>query len=234
MVVSAIILAIALALYLTGPSPLSPAIASAVPSSTLIPATPTLQATVTAASSSTPTLQVTATLTPIPAISEPTGEFKQNANCREGPGTAYNVVTSLLQGQTVPIDGRNEANTWWWVALPNSAHCWVSGVTVDVAGPVDDVPVVPTAPPPPSNLEASASCTNSTYSVTLTWFDAAENETGYYIYRDGNRVVALGINFSSYSENFAGRSSSHTYSVEAFNSVGPSDRATVEAACPNR
>ncbi len=236
-VVSAIILMIALALYLMGPIQLVQATASAAPSSTIVPATPTFQATATAtaAPAFTPTLQVTATvtLTPIPAIAEPTGEFTQNANCREGPGTAYSVVTSLLQGQTVPIDGRNEPNTWWWIVLPNGAHCWVSGVTVDVAGPVDDVPVVPTVPPPPSDLNAVASCTSSNYAVSLTWVDAAENETGYYVYRDGNRVAALGPNFASYSENFVGRGS-HTYGVEAFNSVGASDRVTVETACPNR
>ncbi|HET9914380.1 MAG TPA: sigma-70 family RNA polymerase sigma factor [Anaerolineales bacterium] len=232
---SVIIFVTALALYLTGPNQPVQGTASPVPSATLVPVTPTLQATVTVAPSFTPTLQVTATstFTPIPAITEPTGEFTQNANCREGPGTAYSVVTSLLQGQTVPIDGRNEANTWWWIALPNGAHCWVSGVTVDVAGPVDEVPVVPTVPPPPSDLTASASCTSSTYSVVLTWFDAAENETGYYVYRDGNRVATLGAGSASYSENFVGRGS-HTYGVEAFNSVGVSDRVTVEATCPNR
>ncbi|MBN2119146.1 MAG: sigma-70 family RNA polymerase sigma factor [Anaerolineales bacterium] len=230
-----IILMTALALYLTGPSQLIQGTASALPTSTLIPGTPTLQATVTAAPSSTSTLQVTATLTatPVPVISEPSGEFTQNANCRKGPGTTYGVVTSLLQGQTVPIDGRNEMSTWWWIALPNGAHCWVSDVTVDVAGPVNDVPVIPTPPPPPSNLEASVSCTSSSYSVSLTWFDAAENELGYYVYRDGDRVATLGPNFSSYSEDFVGRGS-HTYGVEAFNSVGSSDRVAVEAPCPAR
>ncbi|HSB00083.1 MAG TPA: sigma-70 family RNA polymerase sigma factor [Anaerolineales bacterium] len=237
-VVSTIILAIALTLYLTGPSQPIQATASAIPSPTLIPATSTLQATASAVPSSTlaptgtSTLQVTATLTltPIPVITEPTGEFTQNANCRKGPGTAYDVVTSLLQGQTVSIDGRNEVSTWWWIALPNGGHCWVSGVTVDVAGPIDDVPVVPMAPPPPSNLAASVSCTSSRYSVALTWVDAAENELGYYIYRDGNRVATLGAGSASYDENFAGRGS-HRYSVEAFNSVGSSDRVTVEAPC---
>jgi uncharacterized protein YraI len=231
-VASVITLITALTFYLLGPSPFVPATASAVPTSTAVPATPTLQATITAAPSFTPTLQVTSTLTltPVPVISEPTGEFTQNANCREGPGTAYNVVTSLLQGQTAPIDGRNAGSTWWWIALSNGAHCWVSGVSVDVAGPVDDVPVVPTVPPPPSNLEASASCTSSTYSVSLTWFDAAENETGYYVYRDGNRVATLGAGAASYSENVVGRGS-HTYGVAAFNSAGPSDQATVEATC---
>lgn len=233
---SVIIFIAALVLYFTGPSQPVQATASPIPSAALAAsATPVLAATATAAPSFTPTLQVmsTLTLTPIPVFSEPTGEFTRNANCREGPGTAYRVITSLLQGQTVPIDGRNETSTWWWVVLSNGAHCWVSGVTVDVAGPVDDVPVVPAVPPPPADLAASTSCQRNTYSVTLTWFDAAENETGYYVYRDGNRVDTLGPNSASYDENFVGRDS-HTYSVEAFNSVGSSERATVEVSCPNR
>jgi RNA polymerase sigma-70 factor (ECF subfamily) len=135
LVVSVIILMTALAFYLTGPSQLVQATPSTVPASTLVPATPTLQGTITTVPSSTPTLQVTSTVTvtPVQIITEPTGEFTQNANCREGPGTAYNVVTSLLQGQTVSIAGRNEGSTWWWIALPNGGHCWVSGVSVDVA-----------------------------------------------------------------------------------------------------
>jgi len=233
--VSAIFLA-ALALYFVGPSLFSQATASAIATlTTTAAATPTLAATASPIPSSTPTLAVTATstLTPIPVVNEPTGEFTQNANCREGPGTTYGVVTSLLQGQTVSIEGRNATDTWWWIALPNGGNCWVSGVTVDVAGPVDDVPVIPTPPPPPSNLAASVSCTSSTYSVSLTWFDAAQDELGYYVYRDGNRVATLGAGSASYSENFVSRSS-HTYGVEAFNSAGPSDRVTVEAPCPAR
>jgi uncharacterized protein YraI len=234
-VISAVILVTALAFYFTGPSQPVQAAVSAAPASTVLPATPTLQATATAAPSFTPVPQVTATLTltPVLAVSEPTGEFTQNANCRAGPGTAYRVVTSLLQGQTVPIDGRNEGSTWWWIALPNGAHCWISGVTVDVAGPVADVPVVPTAPPPPSDLVASASCQSSTYSVALSWFDAAENETGYYVYRDGNRIATLGAGSTAYSENFAGRGT-HTYGVEAFNSSGLSSQVTLDAPCSNR
>jgi len=233
--VSAMIL-VTLALYLLGPNLLAQATASSVPSLTsTVAATPTLQATASAVPSSTATLPVTATLTStlIPAITEPTGEFTQNANCRKGPGTAYAVVTSLLQGQMVSIDGRNELSTWWWIVLPNGGHCWVSDVSVDVAGPVEDVPAIPTPPPPPSSLEALVSCTSSTYSVALTWFDAAQDELGYYVYRDGNRVATLGANSASYNENFVSRGN-HTYDVEAFNSTGASDRVTVDAPCPGR
>jgi hypothetical protein len=131
----------------------------------------------------------------------------------------------------VLIDGRNETSTWWWIVLPVGGHCWVSGVAVDVTGPVDDVPVIPTPPPPPSDLEASVSCTSSTYAVMLTWFDAAEDEFGYYVYRDGDRVATLGAGSTSYNENFVSRSD-HKYSLETFNSMGPSDRVTVDAPCP--
>jgi RNA polymerase sigma-70 factor (ECF subfamily) len=223
--VSGIALVAALAWSLLGPvqpaqAPPPQATASPDPSST-------------PEASSTPSPQVTATitLTPIPVINDPTGEFTQNANCREGPGTAYNVVTSLLQGQTVLIDGRNEPSSWWWIVLPDGGHCWVSGVTVDVAGPVDNLPVVPVVPPPPVELRANVSCSSSAYAVSLTWFDAAEDETGYRVYRDGSRVASLGADASAYNENIPG-GGRHTYSVEAFNSIGTSDRPSVEAPCP--
>jgi uncharacterized protein YraI len=59
----------------------------------------------------------------------------QNANCRTGPGTEYETVDVLLQGQAVLIDGRNEENDWFRVQNPSdNDHCWVSAsmVTTDV------------------------------------------------------------------------------------------------------
>src|SRR5512143_822922 len=48
--------------------------------------------------------------------------FIQQANCRSGPSTGYDIVTSFEQGQTVDIYGRNpnHSNTWWYVRIPNS------------------------------------------------------------------------------------------------------------------
>jgi len=59
-----------------------------------------------------------------------------NANCRKGPSTQYDVVTSLLTDQIVQVLGYNDDNTlWWYIQLPNSAaRCWVSDTTVELSG----------------------------------------------------------------------------------------------------
>jgi hypothetical protein len=88
--------------------------------------------------------------TPTPTTSAPPiARLLQNANCRRGPGTVYDVVTSILLGQTVPIDGRNAQSTWWRV-LPQGllSGCWVAGSTLEVLGDVSGVPVIAAGPTP--------------------------------------------------------------------------------------
>lgn len=96
------------------------------------------------------------TETPTPAPDIPlVGTLTQNANCRRGPGTAYAVVTSLLQDQSVQIDGQNSGEPkWWWILLPQStAHCWVSAAIVKIDGLFAAPPIV-AAPAPPQPTEA--------------------------------------------------------------------------------
>ena len=73
----------------------------------------------------------------------------QNANCRFGPGTAYESDDVLLKGQIVPIEGRNADSSWWWVLRGPNKHCWVSSITVNVSGNVSAVPLI-AAPPLPA------------------------------------------------------------------------------------
>jgi CSLREA domain-containing protein len=91
----------------------------------------------------------TATATPTSTSAPPTARLLLNANCRRDQGTVYDVVTSILQGQTVPIDGRNAEGTWWRV-LPEGllTGCWVSGSTVEVMGDVSGVPLIAAGPTP--------------------------------------------------------------------------------------
>jgi hypothetical protein len=183
----------------------------------------------------------------------PLATFTKNANCRRGPSTAYGVVTSLLEGQEVMLEGRNADNSWWWALLPQStAHCWVSDTTVEVIGPVVDLPIIaapplptdtptPTPKPPkpkpttpqPSPPAAPAQltitkkvCTDTEYSVTLGWMDIANNEDGYRVFRDGQLIATLAKNATGYKDNPSG-SGPYTYGVEAFNAAGSSQRPAV-------
>jgi CSLREA domain-containing protein len=70
-------------------------------------------------------------------------------------------------------------------------------------------------------------CDQQTYSVTLTWIDMADNETGFRIYRDGALIATLGADVQSYTDNPL-RKVTHTYGVEAYNSAGASARPTLQ------
>jgi uncharacterized protein YgiM (DUF1202 family) len=97
------------------------------------PASPTL----------TETLQATVTVSPTATLSGPVVTFIKNANCRQGPGTQYETVTSFLVGETVEILGRNPDydNTWWYVKIPgNNGNCWVSLTTAQAYGDFDEIP----------------------------------------------------------------------------------------------
>jgi len=93
---------------------------------------------------STATLVNTATTIPTATLSGPTIIFIKDANCRNGPGTDYDVVTSYFKGQTLQIVGRNPDfnNTWWYVDMPTGGKCWVSLATGQANGDLDDIPIV--------------------------------------------------------------------------------------------
>jgi len=101
------------------------------------------------------TVTPTFTATPTTTLAPPTAcvpmvTFVQNANCRSGPGTVYEVYTSFLEGQTTPIEGRNEDGTWGWLKIINSSdHCWSSASTFSISCDSGALPVI-AAPPPPT------------------------------------------------------------------------------------
>ncbi|MFN2144746.1 MAG: thrombospondin type 3 repeat-containing protein [Anaerolineales bacterium] len=84
-------------------------------------------------------------------------------------------------------------------------------------------PTDPPAPKPPANPNGFTVKTNvcnpNTYNVHMTWNDNANNEKGYRIYRDGQLLVTLGKNSSTYDDQPA-YNGPHSYQVEAFNDIG--------------
>jgi hypothetical protein len=165
------------------------------------------------------------------------GTLMDDAYCRLGPGTAYSIWETLLEGQQVLLQGRNSDRSWWWVLLPESEdHCWVSDAMVEVTGSVADLPIIippeppqPTTPPatPTGLVIAARVCDGQTYSVTLGWVDNATNETGYRVFRNGQTIATLGANAIGYTDTPPG-SGPYTYNVQAFNAVGTSGNPSVE------
>jgi CSLREA domain-containing protein len=195
-----------------------------------------------------PTLRLPTPTNPPEPISALLGTFVQNGNCRGGPGGVYGIVTSYTQGTQVTLEGRSADNAWWWVLMPGGGgHCFASGSVLELSGPTASLPII-AAPPTPTTAPTATTgvqppaapgklsitnqvCTSQAYSVTLGWNDAASNETGYRIYRNGNLIATLGANAGSYTDSppYGGP---YEYGVEAFNAAGASGRPTVvESGC---
>ncbi len=74
-----------------------------------------------------------------------------NGNVRQGDSTAYSIVTALQVGQTVPVIGRsNTGSGWWLIRLPDGRQGFVAPNILNVTGDTANVPLV-SPPPPPSN-----------------------------------------------------------------------------------
>jgi hypothetical protein len=106
----------------------------------------TPSATATTAASPTDTPPPTAT-----AITDPFLTADVNSNVRSGPGTVYDILGNLLQGQSADIVGRNLNSTWWVIAFAPApgGQGWISDTIVTVFGDTSNVPVV-VAPPTPT------------------------------------------------------------------------------------
>jgi hypothetical protein len=74
----------------------------------------------------------------------------KNLNCRFGPATVYDVIGSVLQGESSNIVGRNYESTWVQIEnLDRAGTCWVALSGGTVAGDLSTATVV-AAPPTPT------------------------------------------------------------------------------------
>lgn len=182
----------------------------------------------------TPTGPPPTPLSPPPTVALPSFVFTQSANCRTGPNTLYPGIGLGRVGQQAEIQGISNPPGWYYVLLPDGfTRCFVAGVTGDVTGPVDDLPVIPSpplpAPPAAPVLNVSnQTCTFLQYVVRLSWKDV-EAETGYRVYRDGTLIATLGEGASSYDDNSL-TYGSHGYLVEAYNTVGSAGSPVMNSA----
>jgi hypothetical protein len=209
--------------------PVSP---SATEPQSVIPVTPSATATVFAA-----------TITP--TYSTPTLTVKEQTNCRKGPGEAYEIVFTYLPGKKLDILGQYDQGNFWLVKSAESptGQCWLWGEYVEVTGSywaVSSVTPPPTAtkaaPKPPTYQKWDYFCTyngaNSNLNVTLVWTDHSDNETGYRIIRDGQPIVELPANSTTYADVVAvDAGESATYRVDAYNPTGTSSTSTISLNC---
>lgn len=137
--------------------PTATAEATVTPTPTLADTTtPTVVPTNTTPPTVTPTITTQATATPKPTATtapEPAAEpvANRNANLRAGPGTTYQIVGTVQQGQVLSLVGRNQANDWYQL----EDQSWIALFLVDNAPPPATLKIV-SAPPSPTPLPASA------------------------------------------------------------------------------
>lgn len=65
-------------------------------------------------------------------------------NCRFGPGTVYQLLNELREGQSLRAVGRNEASTWWYIQDPGNpgSFCWVSADVTEPQSETDRLTVI--------------------------------------------------------------------------------------------
>jgi len=209
----------------------------------------------------TPRPKVTATaMTTTPTI--PMVSVSSPTNCRTGPSTDYDLIDSLNVGESAEVVGKYTEANYWIIKTPSGGgNCWLWGQYATITGNTDNLPemVPPPAPPTavpapiipatPKSFGGDVSCKwhlngfveEGKVHSDLHWTDAANNEDGYHIYRDGKLLATLDANSTTYSENtnisyipgFLGATApTLTYAVEAFNGAGTSNQKDVTLACP--
>lgn len=90
---------------------------------------------------------------PAPVVSLPP-DSTTKINIRSGPGTDYPVLGQIEPGQSAPVTGRNQDNSWWQISLADNSLGWVFGELVQAAGPTNAVPIAAAPPPPPTATPA--------------------------------------------------------------------------------
>jgi len=107
-------------------------------------ATPTTELTPTAMPSPTVPPEATAAPTAVPTVTVPIASRTTGGGLRmrSGPGTDYEVLTFLAEGQEVNVLGRDETGEWLKISLDSGEEGWVAAEFVDVDVSVETLPIV--------------------------------------------------------------------------------------------
>jgi uncharacterized protein YraI len=101
-----------------------------------------------------------------PAASpDPAGPFvraDETVRIRSGPGTQYERIGRLRQGETAAVTGQDPAGTWWQIRVTEEETedglGWVTAKFVTLEGDADTVPIIESqtsTPPPPATATAT-------------------------------------------------------------------------------
>ncbi len=191
---------------------------------------------------------VTACQPAAPASSAPTLTVRASTNCRAGPGTNYDIVFTYPPGTKLEITGRDESGSFWLVKSDKSStgSCWMWNGSVDVVGNTQTVRTIlaSTATATSASTPGGAlpktlfvdkweySCNNGTLTFTMNWIDRVTGEAGYRIFRNGEQLVELPANSTSYTDILAvSAGQSVEYYLQVFGPDGTVNSSVMKAQC---
>lgn len=191
-------------------------------------ASPTPEITNTIPPSLTPTLPSTPTLTPVPEVSIHFNADRYTIQAGECTTLRWRVEYAdrvRLNGASTAVENAREVcpeeTKAYQLVAANAAGEKTARVQIQVQA-------APEPPAAPQNVRISDRvCSSQDYTVTVVWNDAADNEVGYRVYRDQERIAEVDAGGESYQDAPPG-SGPFTYAVEAYNEHGDSQRVTVE------
>lgn len=115
-----------------------------------------------------PTLTPAVRVTPTATLPLWHGLAKMDANCRSGPGKAYDKTGFVARGATVEILGRDRTGAWLDLVNPNGKGvCWASSIAFEVEFEMASLPVA-AAPPPPAPTRQKGGGGGSAKGCTVT------------------------------------------------------------------
>lgn len=179
------------------------------------------------------TATVASTDTPIPPTETPSIPAEitltKNSNCRMGPSTFYHVVDQISSGKVFQVLGRDADNTWWQIVNATGRECWISAENADENTDFSGVEIkepLPLPNPPGQFFITNQSCQPGVkkFIVTMKWSSGGTGETGFRIYRDGEKIVELKATKFTHQDNFAPINRNISYEIEALNENGASQR----------
>jgi hypothetical protein len=156
------------------------------------------------------------------------------------------VVVNLQAGEKAEIIGQSSG--FWLVKTADGSECWVAEQGVTTEGDIAMVPSVeapptpaPVAPAPPAYVQTIGAICSVDRSVRpikyinqfhLSWQDMSNNEDGFRVYRDGNRVAEVAADRTDVvDEVIAQNNRTHVYYVTAYNAVGETKSEPIALTC---
>lgn len=108
-----------------------------------------------------------------PTLCAPQVTANTAANVRAGPGTVYEVVGTLSQGQSATVAGRNDANSWFYIEYSGATggRAWISGTVVTAACLPSSLQIVaaPPTPQPTATEKVSTPVAGAPDLVAYAW-----------------------------------------------------------------